>query len=196
MSDVAALVNRLELEKFALIGTSMGGIIAMAYATDHGHRLQSLVINDIGPDPEAGTQRITQTVGSRPDSFASLAEAMKYRADNSPILAARPQEDQHELALGVMREAEGRWLWKMDPAYITQRVTRGAPIRPKLWPTLAALACPTLVIWGTTSDVLGEAQARRMAATLPHGELVRVPGIGHAPTLVEPECLAALERLL
>jgi len=196
MSDIAELVNRLELEKFALIGTSMGGVIAMAYAGAHPGRLRSLVINDVGPEIEAGSTRITSTVGARPASFASLDEAKAYRADISPILAARPAEDQHELALGVLKEAGGRWVWKMDPAYIEQRVARGAPVRPDLWPALKALPCPTQVIWGTTSDVLGEAQARRMVETLPRGELVRVPGIGHAPTLVEPECVAALERLL
>ena len=60
------------LDKFVLIGTSMGGIIAMAYAAEHAERLLGLVINDIGPDAEAGTQRITQMVGSRPDEFATL----------------------------------------------------------------------------------------------------------------------------
>jgi len=35
-----------------------------------------------------------------------------------------------------------------------------------------------------------------MDTALPHGELVRVPGIGHAPTLVEPVVLAALDRFL
>ncbi|MGC2413051.1 MAG: alpha/beta hydrolase, partial [Stellaceae bacterium] len=54
----------------------------------------------------------------------------------------------------------------------------------------------TQIIWGTDSDVLSETQARRMVETLPKGELVAVPGVGHAPTLVEPEALAALERLL
>jgi len=49
---------------------------------------------------------------------------------------------------------------------------------------------------GTDSDVLAAAQAQRMADTLPHGELVRVPGIGHAPTLVEPVVLAALDGFL
>jgi esterase len=196
MSDVATLVDRLELEKFALIGTSMGGVIAMAYAGAHPGRLKSLVINDIGPEAEAGTQRITQTVGARPASFESLDEAKAYRAQISPILAARPAEDQHELALGVLKEAGGRWVWKMDPAYIEQRIARGAPVRPDLWPALKALPCPTQVVWGTTSDVLGEPQALRMAETLPQGELVRVAGIGHAPTLVEPTCLAALDRLL
>ena len=84
----------------------------------------------------------------------------------------------------------------MDPAYIEQRVKRGAPARPALWPTLETLPCPTQVVWGTDSDVLSEAQAKRMAAALPKGELVSVPGVGHAPTLVEPPVLAALDRLL
>jgi len=84
----------------------------------------------------------------------------------------------------------------MDPAYIEQRVQRGAPARPALWPVLERLACPTLVVWGTESDVLSEAQARRMVKALPRGELVAIPGVGHAPTLVEPAALAALERFL
>jgi pimeloyl-ACP methyl ester carboxylesterase len=196
-SDLAAFVDRLELEKFTLIGTSMGGIIAMAYAAAHAQRLNGLVINDIGPDAEAGTQRITQTVGARPESFATLDEAMEYRRRISPITAARPEEDQRELTLGVLKQAaDGRWAWKMDPAYITQRIASGAPVRPVLWPALTTLNCPTLVIWGTDSDVLSEAQAKRMTETLPRGELVAVPGVGHAPTLVEPAALSAIDRLL
>jgi pimeloyl-ACP methyl ester carboxylesterase len=195
--DLAGFVDRLELDKFVLIGTSMGGVIAMAYAAAYPERLRALVINDIGPEVETGLTRITGTVGSRPDSFASLEAAMEYRRSVSPILAARPLDDQHELALGVLRqEADGRWIWKMDPAYITQRIARGAPTRPVLWPVLATLPCPTLVVWGSDSDVLSEAQARRMVETLPQGELVAVAGVGHAPTLVEPAALAALDRLL
>jgi len=196
-SDLAEFANRLELDKFVLIGTSMGGIIAMTYAAGHGDRLLGLVINDIGPDAEAGTQRITQMVGSRPDEFGTFEEAMAYRRSASPILAARSPEDQHELALGVLRQgAGGKWGWKMDPAYIRQRVEHGPPRRPPLWPALEALACPTLVVWGSDSDVLSEAQARRMAEVSPRGELVPVPGIGHAPTLVEPVVLTALDRFL
>jgi pimeloyl-ACP methyl ester carboxylesterase len=169
----------------------------MAYAADHHGRLSGLVINDIGPEAEAGTQRITQMVGSRPDDFATLEDAMAYRRDVSPITAARSAADQRELALGVLRQrVDGRWVWKMDPAYIRQRVERGAPARPPLWPALQSLPCPILVVWGTESDVLSEAQARRMVEALPHGELVRVRGIGHAPTLVEPVVLAALDRFL
>jgi pimeloyl-ACP methyl ester carboxylesterase len=196
-SDLAALVDQLGLARFILIGTSMGGIIAMAYAAARGERLQGLVLNDIGPDVEGGSQRITQMVGSRPEEFATLEDAMAYRREMSPIVAGRSEEDQRELALGVLRQRpDGRWGWKMDPAYIQQRVQRGAPSRPGLWPALEGLACPTLVVWGTESDVLSEAQARRMVKVLPRGELVAVPGVGHAPTLVEPVVLAALEGFL
>jgi esterase len=196
-SDLAAFAGQLGLDKFVLIGTSMGGIIAMAYAAEHAERLLRLVINDIGPDPEDGSGRITQMVGSRPDEFATLEEATAYRRAASPITAARPEADQRELALGVLRrQADGRWVWKMDPAYIRRRVEHGPPARPPLWPALHALACPTLVVWGTESDVLSEAQVLRMVDALPRGELVRVPGIGHAPTLVEPVVLAALDRFL
>ena len=65
--DLAAIVDRLELPRFALIGTSMGGIIAMIYAADHAERLTALVINDTGPDVEAGSNRITGVVGARPE---------------------------------------------------------------------------------------------------------------------------------
>src|SRR5919106_5868728 len=52
VSDLEGLVTQLGLERFTLIGTSMGGIIAMAYAGAHHERLARLVINDIGPDAE------------------------------------------------------------------------------------------------------------------------------------------------
>jgi esterase len=197
ISDLAGFVDQLALERFTLIGTSMGGIIAMAYAGAHPERLVRLVINDIGPDAEMGSQRITQTVGDRPEAFASLEDAMAYRRLVSPITAQRSEEDQRELALGVLRQRpDGRWVWKMDPAYIRQRVQQGPPPRPALWPALQRIPCPTLVVWGRESDVLSEAQARRMVDVLPHGELVPVPGVGHAPTLMEPAALAALERFL
>ncbi len=196
-SDLAAFVDALGLDKFTLLGTSMGGLIAMTYAMDHSQRLRALLLNDIGPSVEAGNLRITQQVGSRPESFPSLDAAMEFRRQASAIVAARSDADQRELALGVIKpRPDGSYGWKMDHAYISQRIKSGPPARPDLWPTLAKLACPTLVIWGTTSDVLSEAQVQRMIATLPHGTLLPIPDVAHAPSLVEPASITGLERFL
>ena len=46
------------------------------------------------------------------------------------------------------------------------------------------------------SDVLSEDQAKRMTQALPNGELVAVPGVGHAPVLLEPAAFQALQRFL
>src|SRR5690242_2587815 len=97
-ADLAGFTERLGLARYTLIGTSMGGIIAMVYAAENGGRLKGLVLNDIGPDAEPGTQRITQTVTARPENFATLDAALAYRREISPITAARPLDDQHELA--------------------------------------------------------------------------------------------------
>jgi esterase len=196
-ADLAGFVDQLGLGRFILMGTSMGGLIAMTYAMEHAARLRALMLNDIGPEMEMGSTRITQMVGGRPDDFDTLAAALAYRRAASPIVAARGAADQRELALGVLKQlADGRWGWKMDPAYIRQRVERGPPARPDFWPMLGQLACPALVVWGTESDVLSEAQAGRMVAALPKGELLAVPGVGHAPSLVEAASLAGLERFL
>ncbi len=65
-----------------------------------------------------------------------------------------------------------------------------------LWDSLRLLHRPTLLIWGTASDVLSDAQAKRVVETLPLGELATVPGSPHAPTLTEPPSVEALERFL
>lgn len=197
VSDLAGFVDALGLQQFTLVGTSMGGIISMAYAIEQGDRLERLVINDIGPDAEAGSARITQNVGARPEDFASIEEAVAFRLSMSKNLHSRTESDQRELAAGILKEgANGRMQWKLDPRYITDRVTKGAPARPALWPVLEALQCPTLVVWGTASDVLSEAQAKRMVSALPKGELLPVADAEHAPGLVEHDALAGLDKFL
>src|SRR5437879_13810257 len=99
---------------------------------------------------------------------------MAYRRQMSPIVAGRSLEDQRELALGVLKQRpDGRWVWKMDPEYIRQRVRIGAPQRPALWPALQRVTCPALVVSRPDSDVLSESQAPRTVETWP----TRAPGI-------------------
>lgn len=197
-SDLEGMVMQLGLQRFTLIGTSMGGIISMIYAGKHAGHLERLVINDIGPDTEEGSNRITQNVSATPPSFSTLDEALAYRRTAYPLVAKLSEADQREQALFLLKRDDpaGRWVWKIDQEVNRQRAANGAPIRPPLWPALSSLQCPTLVVWGMESDVLSEGQAKRMLQTLPKAELAAVPGVGHAPNLMEPEAMAALDRFL
>jgi pimeloyl-ACP methyl ester carboxylesterase len=196
-ADLAAFVDALGLTRFTLVGTSMGGRISMHYAATHAGRLERLVINDIGPDSEAGSARITAVGAARPSSFAALDEAVAYRARTVPAMAKASAEEQREAALYALRQhPDGRWVWKHDQAIDQQRARDGAQGYPTLWQVLATLPCPTLLLWGAISDVLSEAQARKIVATLPHGTLATVAGSAHAPTLNEPDAAVALEGFL
>jgi pimeloyl-ACP methyl ester carboxylesterase len=195
--DLAGIVDALGLDRFSYIGTSMGGRIGMLYAAEHAGRLERFILNDIGPDRESGSDRITAEAGRTPDDFASLEDVIAYRASISSPLARRSAEEQREAALTQVRQADnGRWVWKHDPAFLRQRASGGAQSQPELWDVLRRLQAPTLLLWGAESDVLSEGQARRIIEALPNGTLAEIPGVGHAPTLSEAEAVAALETFL
>ena len=93
----------------------------------------------------------------------------------------------------------GRIVLDYDPAIGDAfRADSPAPdAMPDLWPAFEALAGagPVLVVRGDRSDILSAATAGQMAQRLPT-ELVTVPRTGHAPTLDEPEAVAATARWL
>ncbi len=73
----------------------------------------------------------------------------------------------------------------------------GAAARmPDLWMQYARITAPILIVRGADSDVLSAATARRMCQVLKGVRLAEIPGVGHAPSLVEPEALAAIREFL
>ena len=197
VADLEGTVEALQLQKFSLVGTSMGGRIAMEYAGRHADRLERLVINDIGPDAESGSDRITRNQANVPESFASIEKAAAFRAGTSPVFTNLPAAEQIERMGYDLRKADdGRFYWKHDPEFQRQRVSKGTPTYGYLWDVLKRLEMPVLLLWGTASDVLSEGQALRIVETLKRGALVPVPGVGHAPTLNEPAAAEALENFL
>ena len=68
---------------------------------------------------------------------------------------------------------------------------------PDMWPTIDALkGKPVLIVRGERSDILSAETAAKMVARVPGAKLVTVAGVGHAPTLDEPEVVTAIGRLL
>jgi esterase len=196
VDDLEAVREALGLQKFALVGTSMGGIITMNYAPRFPERVTRAVLNDIGPEIDpAGAQRIFAYVGHAPEMFADMKAVLKYYRENyAPMVEHLRAEEVEEFARGHVRKNDnGVYVWKMDPA-----VRAGSRVTPRLepWDAWRGIRCPALILRGANSDVLADATARKMLEIIPGSRMVTVPGVGHAPVLTEPVAVQALETFL
>lgn len=200
VQDVIAMLGGEKIDRFIAIGTSLGGLVTLLIAaTQHG-RVAGAVLNDIGPEIEpAGMERIRSYVGQA-SSFPTWVHAA--RAIGAVNAEVYPDWGLEEWLVMVKRShrltPEGRIVPDYD-ANISQpfRVPGGGEAGIDLWPAVDALAeVPTLVVRGELSDILGAATADKMVARLAMGALVTVPRVGHAPTLNEPEAVAAIRTLV
>jgi pimeloyl-ACP methyl ester carboxylesterase len=197
-SDLAGLIETLGFARVALLGTSMGGTIAMLYAGGYPERVERLVLNDIGPevDPD-GVARITDYMTTAPASFANLGEVAAYYRQNYPALRVAPQDELLEFVKWAVRPAPaGGFEWKLDPAIRNLRRSGSAARPMDMWVPYARILAPVLVVRGAESDILSRATTARMRVVQRRTTVVEVPGAGHAPSLLEPVALAALKEFL
>ena len=196
VADLEAVREALGLQHFALVGTSMGGLISLNYAPRFPERVDRVVLNDVGPeiDPE-GLKRILSYVGGAPEMFADMKAVIRYYKEHYAPMVEHLAEDQiADFARYNVRKSDtGVYVWKMDPAV---RAAAAPAASMDQWEALKAMACPVLVLRGALSDVLSSPIAQRMVETLPNGRLVEVPGVGHAPVLTEPVAVRALDEFL
>ena len=197
VADLEAVREALGLRRFALVGTSMGGLIAMQYTPRFPERVSRVVFNDIGPEIDpVGLTRIAQYVGSAPQMFADLKAVVKYYKENyGPYIEHLPDDQITDFARWNVRLSDsGVWRWKMDPAVRTGIATAQPRLAP--WDAVKAIGCPALILRGANSDVLSADVARATQEAMKDARLVEVPGVGHAPVLTEPVAMAALEEFL
>ena len=196
VADLEAVREALGLQRFSLVGTSMGGIISMHYASRYPEHVEKAVINDIGPeiDPE-GLKRILSYVGGAPEMFADMKAVMRYYKEHyAPMVEHLPDDQIAEFArFNVRKSDSGVFVWKMDPAI---RSTSAPPPSIDPWDAWKGIESPVLLLRGAKSDVLSAGIAQRMLEERPGTTLVEVPGVGHAPVLSEPEAVKALESFL
>jgi pimeloyl-ACP methyl ester carboxylesterase len=199
LQDLGALLAELGLGRIVMIGTSLGGLLAMLLAVTARPLLAGVVLNDIGPVIEAqGLARIRSYVG-KGASWPTWLHAARVAAEVHRI--AYPDygvADWIAMAHRLCRlTPEGRVVQDYD-ARIAEPFKLPPPDPPiDLWPAFDALAGgPVLLVRGGLSDVLSAATAAEMARRVPGLELLTLPRIGHAPTLDEPEAVDAIDRLL
>lgn len=199
LQDVEALLEELKIDRFVAIGTSLGGIVTMLLAGAGPERLAGAVLNDVGPEIDpAGLARIRTYVGKAIWYPTWMHAARAVAEANADVYPAFGIEDWLGMAKRLYRvNSSGRIVLDYDMKIAEPFRVPGNEAAPDMWPTIDALQVkPLLVVRGERSDILAPAIAARMAKRVKDAELVTVPGIGHAPTLDEPEAVAGIERLL
>lgn len=200
VEDLTALIEALSIQRVSLFGNSMGGRISILYAANHPERVERLVLNDIAPSLDSVvTERINRTVAETPSEFENLDAVVRYYRNNPSMtgLAGYTGALLSDAARwSVKPTPAGRLTWKIDPALRGTAPGR-TPIRQlDLWPQFEGLTVPVLIVRGGDSEVLPPATAQRMRSVARSARLVEVPSVGHLPSLVEPEVLAALDEFL
>jgi pimeloyl-ACP methyl ester carboxylesterase len=197
LGDIGHILMANDIHRVVVIGTSLGGLLAMGLAVMRPTSIAAAVINDIGPDVDPdGLARIIDFIGiDRPQPDWPSAVAMLRKA--LPRLAIRDAQWWERFARATYREgANGTLHFDWDIA-IVESLRRGAGVIPDLWPLFRALRdIPTLAVRGGISDVLTEEGLQRMIAVKPDLVAVTVPGIGHTPTLDEPEIRGVLDDFI
>lgn len=199
--DMFALLGSLSLPHAHLIGTSMGGLIAMVMVAMRADAVDGIIFNDVGPVLEAqGLARIQSYVGPKGPMADWDEAAARCRAINEEALPLL--DDAGWLAFAhrtCVKQPDGTVAFAYDPAIaVSIAGDNPATVPPDLWPLWDLIGTkPVLVIRGERSDLL----SRKTVADMGDRHAgpfawVDVPHTGHAPLLDEPVAVAAIERYL
>jgi pimeloyl-ACP methyl ester carboxylesterase len=199
VQDIAGLLDQAEVSRFFVIGTSLGGLMAMIMAPMMADRIAGAVLNDIGPViDEAGLARIRGYVGQA-RSFATWMHAARGLEESQKV--AYPDFEIADWLAYAKRlmvlGSNGRIVFDYDMKIAEPFNTPEGAGQVDLWPMIARLAGkPVLLVRGALSDILSADTLARMQTELPGCDTVIVDRIGHAPTLDEPEVRQAIDALL
>jgi len=199
VKDVQALLAGLGAVRVRIVGTSMGGLVAMVLAATQPKLVAGIVLNDVGPKIEpAGLERIRGYAGKGP-ATRNWAEALAQV--RSAYGAAWPDlsDERWEriVRLSYRENARGVPELDADPRICEPLQDNKAAAAPDLWPLWGVIArIPMLAIRGAHSDILSASTLERMQRSRPDLRTVTVANRGHVPLLDEPECVAAIDEFL
>lgn len=200
LADLQPVLADAQVTRAVVLGTSMGGLLAMGLAAAMPDLPAGIILNDIGPDiAGAGYGRIAETVGIE-SCLASFEEAAALWRRNDT--AANPRlDDAGWLKLAhatYCADESGRGVRPdYDLAVGTSLKAQATTPLPDLWPLFRGLrALPLLALRGALSDVLSADTFARMQQEHPGMAAVTIPDVGHVPMLDEPEALTAIDSFM
>ena len=197
VADCVTLIARLGVEEVDWVGTSMGGLIGMALACMQDAPIRRLVLNDAGPVVTAvSLARIAQYVGHTP-CFPDFNAAVHFIRSVAAPFGPHTDEEWRFLTEVVMRkQPDGTLIAHYDPAIRVPFLKMVANRDVELWHLYDAVRAKTLLLRGAQSDLLTRATAGQMQHRGPRAEVVEFAGVGHAPTLMHDDQIAAVKEFL
>lgn len=172
-------VEALGIQRFHLVGHSMGGAIAGVYATRHPDRVQTLSLIDsagVRFQPNAFTDLLER--GENPFATESLAKFDAFLAmtfEHPPFAPTR-------LRAAYARRMAGRAeLWNRIVAEV-----KSPRSRYLLEPRLKKITAPTLVIWCRRDQLIDVSAVEVFRRELPAAEIEILDGCGHMPMMEQP----------
>lgn len=189
VSDIEEFADGLRLDRFALIGNSMGGRHAGLYAARHLNRVERLVIVEscLNPPLTSDAQSVLAYFQGLPASFASVDEALTtYR----PLAPRAPDDVLRPWVTDNLREDDdGRLTWRRDPLVRTQNINPSWEFTLSLLPDVT---CPTLLVCGVDSFTRVDTEAT--APMMQQARAGLVAAAGHFPMLENPEGFVSVVR--
>lgn len=167
VADLEALVDRLALQKFAIVAQSMGGWTAVGYAVRHPERVAALIL--------AGTTGSAKAVGLRSltETTQDARVVAAREAGIHPAAGERMFREQPELYYLYTRIDRHSGSWARDRVRRRLDELREDDVGP-----LARI--PVLLLVGSEDRICPPSNARILAALLPLSELAVVEGAGHS----------------
>jgi 3-oxoadipate enol-lactonase len=186
---VIQVANALGFDRFVLGALSMGGYIAQAMLARHRGRLMGLALMDTRLEADT----VDAVRGRLADADRALAEGTDFIADKMlpKLLTARTRAERPDMVAEVKAMIAGASRQGVAGAL------RGMAARTEHLAELAKLEVPATVIVGAEDEITPPDLARRLAQSIPGGQLAVVPGAGHMAPLEQPEAVnVALRALL
>jgi pimeloyl-ACP methyl ester carboxylesterase len=196
VQDMRTLLDLLDVPEVIVIGTSLGGLMAMILIAVDAAKVRAVVLNDVGPEVDPrGLARIAGYVGKTAPVRDWDAAADQTAHVNGIAFPGYRQEDWQAMARDIYIQEGTMPVLDYDPA-IALGVSNGTSA-PNLWPWFEQIGTkPMLVIRGESSDILSAETLDEMKRRLPHIVAQNIPDRGHAPTLSEPMAHAAIATFL
>ena len=194
VEDLEAFRAAMGIDRFILIGHSMGGLNAVSYSVAYPDRVRALVLVDVGPEAaKEGVDNIVRfTRGPDELEFEEFVE-LAHRFNPRRSLENIRERMRHRLK----PTATGKYTWKFDSRF--RETDSGLRIGSELsndesWHLFRQISVPTLLIRGAESDVLSQDIAERAAREMQRTRLTVVAGAGHSVPGDSPDAFTAAVR--